>query len=79
MKAEKVKPKDWLWDANYPIRIVYESDVENYSVIWANTKRIKHWVSVGMAGQVVVIQDKVDTQLGMLNLTSLQSQYFNAC
>jgi len=41
MKAEKVKPKDWLWDEHYPIRIVFESDEENYSVIWGKYKRNK--------------------------------------
>lgn len=41
MKAEKVKPKDWLTDENYPIRIVFESDKENYSVIWGKYKNEK--------------------------------------
>ncbi len=41
MKAQKVNPKDWLWDDNYPIRILFDSDEENYSVIWGKYKNHK--------------------------------------
>jgi len=45
MKAKKVIPKDWLWDENYPIRILFENDEENYSVIFGKYKNNK---SVGV-------------------------------
>lgn len=32
MKAKEVKPKDWLIDANYPVRVLYDDG--EYSVIW---------------------------------------------
>lgn len=32
MRAEEVRPQKWLWDENYPIRILYDDD--EYSVIW---------------------------------------------
>ena len=38
MKAKDVKPQDWCKDNNYPIRILYESVEENYSVIWGKYK-----------------------------------------
>lgn len=38
MKAIEVKPKDWTWDENYPIRILYES--EDYSVIWGKYRDV---------------------------------------
>ena len=41
MKAIKVKPKDWLWDENYPILVLFDSDEENYSVIWGQYKKNK--------------------------------------
>jgi|GEM_PF-1615509 len=41
MKAIKVQPKDWLLDENYPIRILFDSDEENYSVIWGKYKKHK--------------------------------------
>ena len=34
MRASEVRPKDWLWHENYPIRILFESEEENYSIIW---------------------------------------------
>lgn len=37
----KVKPKDWLWDENYPIRVLYDNDDENYSIIWGKYKTHK--------------------------------------
>lgn len=40
MKAEKVKPKDWL-DENYIILILYDNEEENYSVIWGKYKSHK--------------------------------------
>lgn len=41
MRAIKVKPKDWLLDEHYPIRILYESDEENYSIIFGKYKNRK--------------------------------------
>jgi hypothetical protein len=58
MKAIKVQPKDWQWDASYPIRILFDSDEENYSIIWGKYKNHKalgvRWnggVSRGYPGQ----------------------------
>lgn len=36
MNAINVQPKDWLWDINYPIRVLY--DDTDYSVIWGKYK-----------------------------------------
>lgn len=41
MRATDVKPKDWYWDESYTPRILFESNEENYSVIWGKYKNIK--------------------------------------
>jgi hypothetical protein len=33
MKAEKVTPQKWLWDAAYPLRVLYDDG--DYSIIWS--------------------------------------------
>lgn len=56
MRAHEVKPHKWQWDANYPIRILYDDD--EYSVIWGkyeNTKALGvRWnggTEIGFPGQ----------------------------
>ena len=39
MKASEVNPKNWNWDPNYPIRVLY--DDEDYSLIWGKYKEKK--------------------------------------
>jgi hypothetical protein len=41
MKASEVRPKDWLQDESYPIRILYDNDEEDYSIIWGKYKNHK--------------------------------------
>jgi hypothetical protein len=56
MKANEVRPQKWLWDENYPIRILYDDD--EYSVIWGKYENVKalgvRWnggTDVGYPGQ----------------------------
>lgn len=39
MKADEVNPNKWQWDANYPIRVLYDDD--EYSVIWGKYEKKK--------------------------------------
>lgn len=56
MKANEVRPQKWLWDKNYPIRVLY--DDEEYSIIWGkyeNTRALGvRWnggTEIGYPGQ----------------------------
>ncbi len=56
MEANEVRPQKWLWDENYPIRILYEDN--EYSVIWGKYENVKalgvRWsggTDVGYPGQ----------------------------
>lgn len=39
MRADEVRPQKWLWDGNYPIRILYDDG--EYSVIWGKYENIR--------------------------------------
>ena len=39
MNANKVRPQKWLWNENYPIKVLY--DDKNYSVIWGQFEESK--------------------------------------
>ena len=39
MKAQEVVPQKWLWDATYPIRVLYDDG--DYSVIWGKYETTK--------------------------------------
>lgn len=39
MKAKQVSPQKWLWDVNYPIRVLYDDD--EYSIIWGKYENIE--------------------------------------
>jgi hypothetical protein len=39
MRADEVTPQKWLWDDNYPIRILYDDG--DYSVIWGKYENIR--------------------------------------
>lgn len=43
MNAIDVKPKDWLWDQKYPIRVLYDDG--DYSVIWG---KYQHTPALGV-------------------------------
>lgn len=56
MRADEVKPQKWLWDENYPIRILYDDG--EYSVIWGKYENVRalgvRWngeADVGYPGQ----------------------------
>jgi hypothetical protein len=56
MRADEVSPQKWLWDENYPIRVLYDDG--DYSIIWGkyeNTKALGvRWnggTDIGYPGQ----------------------------